>query len=151
MKKEILNNLQKLYDESFSFIKGATVQKIITDYINETNQDYLNIGVANYLSDEEPIELSKLKENIELQRSFNKAIKLDIDEDRVVLKFKDDLRKAFSEIKLKFETQEKGIKNQAIFLEYDFLPVASISGYSRGQYPMLKEPEYLEFYPKEEI
>ncbi len=151
MKKEILHNLEKLLEQSLSHTKGATIEKIITNYINETSQGYLNIGINHYLDDEEPIELNKLKDNNELKESFQKALKLNFDENKILSNFKADLINAFSEIKLKVQSEQKGIKNQAIFLEYNFLPIASISGYGKGNYPILERPKYLEFYPKEEI
>jgi hypothetical protein len=151
MKTEILHNLEKLLKQSFSLTKGATIEKIITNYINETNQDYLNIGINNYLEDEEPILLSKLKESSELKESFQKALKLNFDKNKIVSNLKADLINAFSEIKIKVQSEKKVIKNQVIFLEYDFSPILSISGYGKGDYPILKKPEYLEFYPKDEI
>lgn len=151
MKTEILHNLEKLLEQSLSKTKGATIGHIITNYINETNQNYLSIGINHYLDDEEPIELNKLKENNELNESFQKALKLNLDENLILSKFKNDLQNAFSEIKLIVQSEQKGIKNQAIFLEYNFLPIASISGYGKGEYPILEKPEYLGFYQKEEI
>lgn len=151
MKNEILYNLEKLLEQSLSYTKGATIRQIITNYINETNQNYLSIGINHYLDDDEPIELNKLKENKELKESFQKALKLNLDENKILSNFKADLINAFSEIKLKVQSEQKGIKNQAIFLEYDFQPIASISGYGKGNYPILKSPKYLEFYPTEEI
>ena len=151
MKNKILYNLEKLLEQSLSYTKGATIEKIITNYINETNKNYLNIGINHYLDDEEPIELNKLKENIELKESFQKALKLNLDENKVLSNFKADLINAFSEIKLKVQSEKKGIRNQVIFLEYNFLPIASIFGYGKGNYPILEEPKYLEFYPNEEI
>ncbi|WP_370390457.1 hypothetical protein [uncultured Winogradskyella sp.] len=151
MKTEILHNLEKLLEQSLSYTKGATIGHIITNYINETNQNYLSIGINHYLDDEEPIELNKLKENNELNESFQKALKLNLDENLILSKFKTDLQNAFSEIKLIVQSEKKGIKNQAIFLEHDFLPIASISGFGKGNYPILEKPKYLDFYPKEEI
>ncbi|WP_066225027.1 hypothetical protein [Formosa haliotis] len=151
MKNEILHDLEKLLEQSLSFTKGATIGQIITNYINETNQNYLSIGINHYLDDDEPIELNKLKENKELKESFQKALKLNLNENKILSKFKADLINAFSEIKLKVQSEQKGIKNQAIFLEYDFQPIASISGYGKGNYPILERPKYLESYPTEEI
>lgn len=151
MKNDILDNLENLLKESLIKIKGATLKKIITDYINETNQHYLNIGINHYLEDEESIELSKLKDNSELKQFFQKALDFKFNENQIITNFKLNIQNAFTEIKVKVQSEQKGIKNQAIFLEYDFLPIASISGYGKGDYPLLKKPKYLEFYPKDEI
>lgn len=151
MKNEILHNLEELLEQSLSYTKGTTIEQIITNYINETNQNYLNIGINHYLDDDEPIELNKLKENEELKESFQRALKLNLDENKILSNFKFDLINAFSEIKLNVQSEQKGIKNQAIFLEYDFQPIASIFGYGKGNYPILKRPKYLESYPTEEI
>ncbi len=103
------------------------------------------------MDDEEPIELTKIKDNPELNRVFLKALELDFDENLIVSNFKADIEKAFSEIKLKVKSEQKGLKNQVIFLEYDFLPIASISGYGKRNYPLLQKPQYLDVYPRDEI
>ncbi|CAM1368739.1 hypothetical protein [Tenacibaculum xiamenense] len=147
MKNRILYNLECLLNESITYIKGATFEEIISNYINKTNQHYLSIGINHYLEDEEAIELIKFKENTELNDSFKNALELNFDEDKLITKFKSELENAFVEIKLKVQSEKKRIKNQVIFLEYDFLPIASIFGYGKGGYPILEKPKYLDFYP----
>tara|TARA_R110001583_G_scaffold60219_14_gene179049 strand:- start:129 stop:860 length:732 start_codon:yes stop_codon:yes gene_type:complete len=151
MKNDILHSLENLLSESLFHIKGATINEIISNYIDQTNLHYLSIGIKHYLDDEEPIELNKLKDNPELKESFRKALEFKIDENKIISNFKSELQKAYAEIKLKVQSENKGIKNQAVFLEYDFLPIASICGYDKGTYPILKTPKYLDFYPKNEL
>ncbi|GFD92839.1 hypothetical protein KUL156_49140 [Alteromonas sp. KUL156] len=151
MKKDILHNLENLLKRSLIQLKGATLEKIITSYINETNQHYLSIGVNHYLEDKESIELNKLKKNPELKQFFQKAIEFKFNENQIIEKFKLNIQNAFAEIKVKDQSEQKVIRLQAIFLEYDLLPTASIYGYGKGDYLLLKKPKYLGFYPKDEI
>ncbi|WP_437824448.1 hypothetical protein [Tenacibaculum mesophilum] len=134
MKKDILHNLENLLKRSLIQLKGATLEKIITSYINETNQHYLSIGVNHYLEDEESIELNKLKKNPELKQFFQKAIEFKFNENQIIEKFKLNIQNAFAEIKVKDQSEQKVIRLQAIFLEYDLLPTASIYGYGKGDY-----------------
>ncbi|MFV9482310.1 hypothetical protein ACNI3T_00655 [Christiangramia sp. ASW11-125] len=151
MKDEILQNLKKLFQESYSYAREGSIEKIIDEYIHETNQHYVSIGINNYLEDEEPFELKRIKKNSELEKCFKEALKFDFDENKIISNLVSDIQTAFSEIKSKLIDEKKEIENQAIFLEFDFIPKASIAGYGTGEYPILKEPKYLDFYPDNEI
>ena len=86
MKNEILYNLEVLLKESLTLIKGASIEKITTDYIKETNQEYLNIGIDHYLEDDEvaprsrTIELGSVVLNPETDDDDDDGTTTDIEE-----------------------------------------------------------------------
>lgn len=151
MNPKILYHLEELFDQSITSSQGATIDQLLTDYIYETNQHYLSLGINHYLEDEEPIQLKKLKSNTELKDAFENALRFNFDDDQLISNFKIELSTAFSEIRSKLLLEDNKIKNQVIFLEYDFLPIASISGFEKGDYPLLTTPQYLDDYPKQQI
>ncbi len=151
MKNDILYNLEILLNKSLTQLKEATIEKIISNCLNETNKGYLSMGINHYLDDVEAKELNELKKNLELKKTFQQAIEFKFDENQLITNFKSELQKAFADIKLNVHTEQKKLKSQVIFIEYHYLPNASISGFGKGNFPILKKPEYLESYPMDEM
>lgn len=143
-------NLENLYHQELSSLSGVTFEGIISDYIDTTDQGYKSMGINHYLEDEEPIQLNKLKENSSLKNALQKALLINLDEDQVLTNFKQQLQLAFSKVKRSVREQKKETPTQAIFLEHDFEPLASILGFGNGNFPLLSKPQYIDYTSEEE-
>lgn len=151
MENQILLNLENLLNDALSELEGATINGIISDYIDATNQGYLSLGITHYLDDEEPIALNKLKENHQLKAAFNKVLEFKTDENKAILNFKSQLQHAFIYIQQKNRLKSKEIINQAFSLVHDYRPIASIIGWGTGEYPLIDRPKYLRDSPYDDI
>lgn len=151
MKKEIFNNLLQLFNESKLYLKNVKFADIIDNHIYESDTFYKDMGMNNYLEDKEAINYAEYKTNKTLNKLFEKAVLMNIDKKQIKTKLEADLKLAFSEISLNFKSNKQTTKNQIIFFEHNDLPIASIIGYGKGEYSIVKSPEYLDSYPTDEV
>ena len=152
MKNSVKLNLKNLYLENRRKVDDISINdilnKIITDNPEALN---LNSGETVNLYDEEEIENFRLAtKNKKLAEKFNYAKELDFHESQIINDLKQNLKNSFSIAKDKFISNESQEKNQIIFLEHNYQPYAYLCGYGEGDYPILKNPEYLNgFHQKE--
>lgn len=151
MKNEVKKNLLNLYNENLKVIAPFSFGEMIDDYISMIDQSYKLSEIHNYKESDEAIQLYKLKNDQTILKSFQKAKNLDFDDQKIIIDFVSDIKKSIKEINFKLEECPQKYKNQIIFLEYDHLPEAWFFGFGKGNYPILKKPEYFEFNFKEEI
>jgi hypothetical protein len=143
-------NLENLFNENYNCVKGYTLDKVINEYINETNRYYVDMGYTNYLEDQEVIDLKKALNNEELKGSFENVVNLNLEEDLIISEFISDIKESVNALKKEIALKKPNFKNQIIFIEHDQLLSACFCGFGEGDYPILSEPEYVEFdYDKE--
>ncbi len=147
MNAEIISNLKNLLNINLEVIRKTSIEKMFDELINENPKAFnLNLGVITNLFDNDEIKsFKKAKKNTELISAFENAKKMKLDKKEVVAELKIDIISSISELKNKIDSENKGFKNQIIFLEYDYEPYAYFCGFGKGNYPILKTPEYFEF------
>lgn len=153
MKAEITSNLENLLNINLEVIMNTSLEKMFNELINENPKAFnLNLGVfTNLFDDDEIRSFKKAKKNTELNSAFEKAKKMEFDENEIIAELKTDILNSIPELKNKIDSENKGYKNQIIFLEYDHEPCAYFCGFGKGNYPILKKPEYFEFNFREEL
>lgn len=146
-------NLEKLLDLNIRLLSKLSVEKFIQILIDEPPMAFnMNSGEITGSYDEEEIKnLIKAKKNLTLISAFEKIKSLKYDETKIIENFKNDIYNSVSEIKDKINTDNKGFKNQIIFLEHDLQPFAYFCGFGKGNYPILDSPALFEYNYKEEL
>lgn len=155
MNAEIKSNLENLLNYNLEVIRNTSIEKMFDELISENNSPKsmrIDLGVlTNYFDSDEIKSFKKGKQNSELISAFDKAKKLAFNEKTIVDKLKNDILNSIPELKNKIDSENKGFKNQIIFLEYDDEPYAYFCGFGKGNYPVLKKPEYFKFNFREEL
>ena len=153
MNTEIISNLTNLFNINLEVIKNTSIEKMFNELINENPKAFnVNLGVLTNLFDNDEIKsFKKAKKNTELISAFNTAKKMEFDENKIIAELKTDIINSIPELKSKIDSENKGFKNQIMFLEYDYEPYAYFCGFGKGNYPILKTPEYFEVNFREEL
>lgn len=148
MNEEITSNLTSLFNINIEVIKNTSIEKMFNELIKEN----LDFGALTNVFDNDEIQsLKKAKKNTELISAFENAKKMEFDEKEIIAELKADILNSIPELKNKIDSENKGFKNQIIFLEHDYEPYAYFCGFGKGNYPILKTPEYFEFNFREEL
>ena len=153
MNAEITSNLTNLFNINLKVIKNTSIEKMFNELINENPKAFnVNLGVLTNLFDNDEIKsFKKAKKNTELISAFENAKKMEFDEKEIVAELKTDILNSIPELKNKIDSENKSFKNKIIFLEFDYEPCAYFCGFGKGDYPILKKPEYFEFNFREEL
>jgi hypothetical protein len=153
MNAEITSNLTNLLNINLKVIKNTSIEKMFNELINDYSKVFdVNQGVITTSYNIKEIKsFKKAKKNTELISAFENAKKMEFDEKKIIAELKTDILNSFPELKNKIDSENKGFKNQIIFLEYDYEPYAYFCGFGKGNYPILKKPEYFEFNFREEL
>lgn len=153
MNEKIKSNLKYLLNTNLEIVKNSSIQKMFDELISENPNAFdFNLGIISNLFDNEEIKsFKKAKKNPRLLTAFQNIKKMELDEKQIIEKLKRDILNSISEIKSNIESENNGLKNQGIFLEYDYEPSACFSGFGKGNYPILKEPEYFDFNSDQEL
>ncbi|WP_218597758.1 hypothetical protein [Polaribacter sp. NJDZ03] len=155
MNEEIKSNLEYLFNINYNNIKSISFEKIIDDIIIEEAETYtINVDDDSVTQGLREIEITKLlnaKNNSELITAFENVKKMKFDEKEIIAEFKTEILNSITQLRNKIDSENKGFKNQIIFLEYDYEPRAYFCGFGKGDYPILKKPEYFEFNFREEL
>ncbi len=151
--QEIKANLLQLFNSNVEQMRNLSVDDLFDDLINDDTAAFnMDSGEMGQLYDVYEINaFKKAKKNSKLISAFETAKSLKFNHDVIVENLKNDILNSISEIKNKIRLENKGFKNQIIFLEYDFQPYAYLCGFGKGNYPILKKPEYFEFNFEQEL
>lgn len=149
-KREILQNLQNIFNKNYNFVKNQTLDDVINHYIKETNQYYIGMGITNYLDDEEVIELKQALRYKELKNAFEDVKNFNLDDQIIISEFIFEIRKTLLEIK-EDNAQKDNFTIQLIFIIHDQLLTADFYCYGEGNYPILEKPEYFDYNYDNEI
>ncbi|WP_346881361.1 hypothetical protein [uncultured Algibacter sp.] len=139
MNNEIKSNLEGLYDYYKTVLDNTSLYNILDDLMtkNPLYTDF-NIGFLTSLFENQEIKhLKKAKTNTELINTFQKAITIEIDDTETISQLKDDILNSIPLIKDSISNKKKQYKNRAIFLEYQFEPLASFYGFGKGNFPIV--------------
>lgn len=119
---------------------------------NEDEVFDMNLGIiTSYFVEQEKLDLENALTNANLKIAFEKASSSEYNEEKIVRNFKIDLLKSIEIIKSKMGSINSTAKNQILFLEYDYFPYATLSGFGQGDYPLLKKPSYLKYNYEDEF
>ena len=154
MNEEIKSNLEYLFNINYNNIKSISFEKLIDNIIIEEAETYvinLDGSVTKGLDKIEKTKLLNAKSNSKLISAFENAKKMELNEKEIIAELKTDILNSITELRNKIDSENKGLKNQIIFLEYDYEPLAYFCGFGKGDYPILKKPEYFEFNFREEL
>lgn len=151
--QQIKSNLEKLFNSNFELIRNTSIEVFFETLINENPPAFdISSATITELFDEDEIKnFKKAKKNKKLILAFEKAKQIEFDESQIINNFKKDILDSVIEIKNKLKNENKGFKNQIIFLEYDYQPIAFWCGFGIGDYPILNEPSYFDFNWNEEL
>ena len=153
MKEKIKTNLEKLFNQNYKLIKDSSFQDIAEKLIENNPEAYdMDSGSIRSLYEDEDIAILKeSKQNKRLVKLFEAAKdELKTDNQRIE-RIKNDIIDSIEIIKDKVKTENKGFKNQIIFLEHDFEPYAYFCGFGEGEYTILETPNYVKFNYREEL
>ncbi len=153
MNDEIKNNLQGLLETNLNNLQNSSLEGMFDKLVNE-NPYQINLDgtITNlYNASNEVKKINDAKKNPRLILAFDKIKKMEFDEKEIVAEFKIDILNSIQEIKNIVSIDNKDLKNQIIFLEYNYEPYAYFCGFGKGNYPILKNPEYFEFNYQEEL
>ncbi len=153
MKEKMKTNLEKCFDQNYKLIKDVSFQDIAEKLIENNPAAYDMDGgsIRSLYEDEEIAILNKSKQHKRLAKLFE-SVKDELKTDIQSLKrIKKDIIDSIEIIKDKVKTENKGFKNQIIFLEHDFEPYAYFCGFGEGEYPILETPGYVKFNYREEL
>ena len=137
MKEEIKSNLEYLFNINYNNIKSISFEKIIGNIIIEEAETYvinLDGSVTKGLDKIEKTKLLNAKNNSELNNAFESAKKMNLNEKEIIAGLKTDILNSITELRNKIDSENKGLKNQIIFLEYDYEPRAYFCGFGKGDY-----------------
>lgn len=153
MKKSIKQNLEKLFNQNMALIKGASFQVMLNALLENDPTAYnLNItSIEGFYGAWERAKMEELKDNKQLADLFDSAMNGIEADDSIVEGFKRDIIESFEVIKKQVIAENKGFKNQIIFLEHDYEPYACFCGFGEGRYPILGSPQYIKYNHKEEL
>ena len=155
MNAEIKSNLEILLNSNLEVIRNSSIEKMFNELIRENDNPKsirINLGViSSYFDNDEIKSFKKGKNNSELISVFDKLKKMVFNEKAIVDKLKSDIKASIPLLKNKIDSENKGFKNQIIFLEYDDVPNAYFCGFGKGNYPVLKKPEHFKFNFREEL
>ena len=155
MNLKIKSNLENLLNYNLEVLSKTSIEKMFNELIRENDNPKsmsINLGVITNYFDNDEIKNFKIgKKNSELLSAFEKVKNLAFNEYLIVDELKNDILNSIPELKNKINSENKGLKNQIIFLEYDDEPYAYFVGFGRGNHPILKKPEYFDFNFKEEL
>ena len=153
MKNSVKVTLENLYLRNKKKVSEISIIDILNKLITDNPEALdLNSGETVNLHDEEEIENFQLAiKNKKLAEKFNYAKELDFDESQIINGLMQDLINSFSVAKEKLIGNESQEKNQIIFLEHNYQPYAYLCGYGEGDYPILKNPEYLNGFHQNEF
>ena len=131
MNAEITSNLTNLLNINLKIVKNTSIEKMFNELINENPKAFnVNLGVLTNLFDNDEIKsFKKAKKNTELISAFENAKKMEFDEKEIIAELKTDILNSIPELKNKIDSENKGFKNQIIFLEYDFERLWSIGNH----------------------
>ena len=154
MKKiSVKSNLENLYLENKNSLEDISFKKILENLINEMPQVFdFNTGKTSNLFNKK--EIKNLKEaslNQKLNEQFDKVKQINLDEPKIINSLKIDLKDSFLIVQNKIANKNLEEKNQIIFLEHDYHANAYLCGFGEGNYPILKAPEYIHNYHKNEF
>ncbi|WP_340066811.1 hypothetical protein [Ascidiimonas aurantiaca] len=146
MNDTIKSTLENLLNRNLEVLKSTSLEKMFDEILNENPKVFdADLGVLTDLFDDDDIKnLKKAKKNPKLISAFENAKNMEFDNKEIISALKKDILNSISELKNKIDPK-KGLKNQLIFLEYDHEPCAYFYGFGKGNYPILKQPEYFEF------
>ncbi len=149
MKETIRHNLQNLFDQQFDQIKKLSFSDFIDAVIKGDSEmvyiDSDTYSISPLYDEEEALKLENLKTNQKLASLYNALISKLNPEFNIADRFKVDILNSIKIIKEQINQNLNGVENQIIFLEYDYDPTACFCGFGPGDYPILKEPKYLDF------
>ncbi|MBL7792487.1 MAG: hypothetical protein JNK77_09190 [Saprospiraceae bacterium] len=153
MKEKIKTNLEKLFNQNYELIKGSSFQDIVEKLIEKNPDAYYmdSSSIRSLFEDEDIAILEESKQNKRLVKLFESAkdeLKVD---NQMIERIKKDIIDSIEIIRNKVKTENKGLKNQIIFLEYDSDPYAYFCGFGEGEYPILETPKYVKFNYREEL
>lgn len=153
MNEEVKSNLEKLFNNNFELFKNSSIEETLDEFIND-NPIVLDLNVdqkTNLFDNQKIKNLERAKKNSELISLFEIAKKMEFNDKEIISDLKTDILNSIPVLKQKIDSENNGFKNQIIFLEYDYEPYANFSGFGKGNYPILKEPEYFDFNYMEEL
>lgn len=148
--EQIKQNLENYFNHHFEIINSYSLNDVIDEYITETNNGYLSLGIKNYMEDEEVKELIKVKSNKKLNNSFLAVKQLNINETEIIETFKKEIIYSIEKFREIIKQDEK-IIYQSIFIEHDFFPLGYIRFYGKGKFIINKKPSYIDFDYNNEI
>lgn len=146
MKTQVKQNLENLFNQNYDLVKDASIDSIFSALISR-NPEVMEpdlIGTYRYSRREMEI-LKKAKADEKLARTFELAQKMNFSYPKLIEGFKKDILNSMKLIKKAINKAKTPFKNQAIFLEYNYQPVAAFTGYGEGDYPILEIPAYFDF------
>jgi hypothetical protein len=132
MTAEIKSNLENLFNNNIELLKNSSVEETLNEFKSEIEES------------ENP------EKKPELISLFNKAKKMEFEEEEIITEFKTDILNSVPKLLQRIDSENNGFKNQIIFLEYDSEPCAYFCGFGKGSYPILTKPEYFSYNYMEE-
>jgi hypothetical protein len=146
-KQNIYNTLLELYNSNYNQIKDLDYKSYASILIekNPVCFDRTSGEQVMWMDENEVKELKDSLKNFHLTSTFNKAIKINVNEDEIKLSLKKDLIKILSALKTKNSEKHKNIERQVLFITYADYPKAWCYMYGEGEFPILKKPEYFDF------
>ncbi|NJB36626.1 MULTISPECIES: hypothetical protein [Flavobacteriaceae] len=153
MNEEIKFNLEALLNESLKKLNSSSLQSIVDDFLLSTPY-FINLNPES--SQDKPTynEIERVKralKNPELINSFEVARKMEFNKDEIIKELKSDILNSIPEMKESITRSNIKYKKQILFLEYDHEPIACLCGFGKGSYPILKNPEYIDYNYREEL
>lgn len=144
----IKNNLHKLFNASYHSAKNSDLRSLSK---NSKAFD-INLGFITNLYDNNDLKnLKKALKNPLLISALENAISINLNEAEVIEKLIIDIRHSIQLINEEVKQKNSNLKNQIIFLEYDYDYQACLCGFGEGTYPILDKPEYVSYNYHEEL
>jgi len=142
MNNIVKQNLNNLYNSSYNFINSFDLQDLLK---NKKSFD-MDLGfITNLFDDEELKNLRKALKNPSFILAIENAKSVNMNDFEIVEKLVLDIKSSISLLTEEVIRKNTQIKNQIIFLDYDYGYQACFCGFGEGNYPILSKPEYVSY------
>ncbi|ARV08149.1 hypothetical protein BTO05_00275 [Winogradskyella sp. PC-19] len=145
--ENIRKNLQYLFDKNFNRVKSLNYKNFV-DYLIDNNEIVLNNYTREVYFRMDEIEITEVKnslKNFKISSIFEKLVKFEFDEILLKNNLKSDLKKIISKLQRENLDKFDSLERQVLFISFDNLSESWCSIYGKGDFPILKNPEYFDY------